>query len=361
MLLINQTGYSYESCICGFVKDKKTGEPIQFAHIFIANTSKGTTSDKNGQFRLENIPYGNFTLVCSIVGYESYIRDMNLLPDEQIKLVITLQSSVVILDEIELVAKADKKWEKAFKEFKRELLGNTPNAVECKIVNPWVVDFEKYRRKRIIKAQVNQPLIINNHALGYQISFLISRFEKEKDHLFYLGYPSFDVLDTADSSQLKKFQTNREKTFRGSLRHFFYALVNNRLKEEGFMAFRISSGYENIHLESLQEALNNDYFNPLEISQVVSELNPWGICIFYTENMVEVMYTGKEWKDSPYFDAHYQVSRIVLNDLLEINQYGYVFNPYDYVVNGYLSEERLANMLPFEYCQQRSNTGKPVQ
>ena len=67
-LLLTQLCIAQESSIHGFVKDKKTGEPIIFAHIFIANTAKGTTSDTHGQFVLENIPTGEFTLVCSMVG-----------------------------------------------------------------------------------------------------------------------------------------------------------------------------------------------------------------------------------------------------------------------------------------------------
>ena len=101
--------------------------------------------------------------------------------------------------------------------------------------------------------------------------------------------------------------------------------------------------------QSLKESLYKDYFKPLKVTEVVSDSNPWGIYTINTNEMLEIIYTKKRWKKSPYLDARYQVSRIQINDELKVSQNGYVFNPYSYVVSGYLPEERLANMLPFEY------------
>ena len=354
-LLLTQLCIAQKSSIHGSVKDSTSGEPIIFAHIYIANTTKGTTSDINGQFILENIPAGKFTLVCSMVGYESYIKSINLLPDRQLELVFELKTSTNILNGIELVDKEDKKWKKEFMEFKRELLGNMPNAEYCEIINPWVVDFEEYRREKIINARVNQPLIVQNNALGYKISFLVIRFEKANDRLFYIGYPNFKNMNVSDSSQVVEFIENRKDTYEGSLKHFFYTLIHNRLEEEGFRVFQIADGYEDIMNESLKETLYKNYFKPLEVAEVVSGPSPWGIYTINTNRMLEIIYTKKRWKDSHYFDARYQVSRIQLTDKLEVSQNGYVFNPYSYVVFGYLSEERVANMLPFEYSPEISS------
>jgi len=284
-----------------------------------------------------------------MVGYESYTKDINLLPGKRLELMIELNSSLDILNEIELVEKEDKRWEKQFKQFKRELLGDTPNAKKCEITNPWIVDFEEDRRKNTFKAHANQPLIIHNNALGYKISFLLIRFEKLNGRLFYVGYPSFDTLNITNSDQFKSFKRNREDTYNGSLKHFFFALIHKRLEDEGFMLYRISNGFEDRRHQSLNEAVSHNYFNPVEIAEVVSSPDPWGNYTIYISEMLEIIYTKKEWKDSYYLGAPYQVSRIVLNDRLVVTENGYVFNPYSFVVSGYLSEERLANMLPFEY------------
>ena len=52
-----------------------------------------------------------------------------------------MNASTYVLHNIELVDREDIRWQKEFKEFKRELLGNMPNAAYCEIINPWVVDF----------------------------------------------------------------------------------------------------------------------------------------------------------------------------------------------------------------------------
>jgi len=55
LLLLAQISAAQKSNIYGVVKDKSTEDPVLFAHIYIANTARGTTSGTNGQFILENI------------------------------------------------------------------------------------------------------------------------------------------------------------------------------------------------------------------------------------------------------------------------------------------------------------------
>jgi len=349
LLLSTQVCVAQKPGIFGYVKDGKTGELIVSAHIFIANTTRGTTSDTKGQFNLEDTPTGRFTIVCTMVGYESYIKDIELVAGKQMELIIELNASVNILNEIELIDKEDKKWKKGFEKFKRELLGDTPNADQCEIINPWIVDFNEDRRRRIFKAHADQPLIIQNNALGYKITFLMMRYEKEADRLFYIGYPSFKNLKITDPDSFERFTENREETYKGSLRHFFYALVNDKLEDEGFVLYKIAPGHESQVFQSEKGALNEHLFLPVDISEVVNDSNPWGYYTVYTSNALEVIYTGKAWDNSPYWDAPYQVSRIWMEEEIMVTKSGYVFNPYSFIVFGYLSEERLANMLPFEY------------
>jgi hypothetical protein len=41
--------------------------------------------------------------------------------------------------------------------------------------------------------------------------------------------------------QLENFLRNREDVYLGSTRHFFNALIHNRLKQEGFKLYRVSA------------------------------------------------------------------------------------------------------------------------
>src|SRR3990172_9730901 len=57
--------------IAGTVKDKSTGEPLIGVNIFIEQTSIGAASDSNGDYFIVNIPPGEYTVVASMIGYQS--------------------------------------------------------------------------------------------------------------------------------------------------------------------------------------------------------------------------------------------------------------------------------------------------
>lgn len=60
----------------GKVIDEKK-EPIPFATIYIKELKKGTSADGEGVFALPNIPYGQWVLTASAVGYSSLSIDIN--------------------------------------------------------------------------------------------------------------------------------------------------------------------------------------------------------------------------------------------------------------------------------------------
>ena len=50
--------------------DSENGKPLEDAIIFLANTPIGSSSGENGQFQLSWVPPGQYSLICSRVGYE---------------------------------------------------------------------------------------------------------------------------------------------------------------------------------------------------------------------------------------------------------------------------------------------------
>ena len=59
----------------GTVKDED-GKAIKAATVIVKGSNKGTSTDRNGRFKLENISVGS-TLVVSHINYESFTIDMN--------------------------------------------------------------------------------------------------------------------------------------------------------------------------------------------------------------------------------------------------------------------------------------------
>ncbi len=66
--------------IMGVVSDHQTGELLPGCNITLGQTTKGTQSDTNGNFRLEAVPEGIHTLHFSYVGYKTA-----MVPDIQVK------------------------------------------------------------------------------------------------------------------------------------------------------------------------------------------------------------------------------------------------------------------------------------
>lgn len=82
LVLMSNTLFGQEpNCTCflkGKISDRLTNEPIVGALIEISNQKKATFSDKNGEYRIENICEGKHELAIRIVGYDAQKIEVNL-------------------------------------------------------------------------------------------------------------------------------------------------------------------------------------------------------------------------------------------------------------------------------------------
>jgi iron complex outermembrane recepter protein len=77
LILILQKGFSQNSLL-GNVKDTPTKMPLVGVSVYINDLHKGTLTDKEGNFKIENIKAGNYLLEISSVGYKSNIEKINI-------------------------------------------------------------------------------------------------------------------------------------------------------------------------------------------------------------------------------------------------------------------------------------------
>jgi len=81
--------FAQSGIITGVVTDKATNDKIPFANVVAvlkSNTAsqKGTVSDKDGEFSIDNLPFGNYDVVISFIGYQpDTIRNIDI--DRQIQ------------------------------------------------------------------------------------------------------------------------------------------------------------------------------------------------------------------------------------------------------------------------------------
>jgi len=92
-----------QSTIKGTLYDEETLKPVSFANIWIGN-KKGTVSDEEGKFILENINHGNYTIQISYVGYESFTQKINLKEHEILELQIKLKPANFTAEDVVITA-----------------------------------------------------------------------------------------------------------------------------------------------------------------------------------------------------------------------------------------------------------------
>jgi hypothetical protein len=224
-----------QKILLGTILSKDSKLPIASASIFLSNTSIGAISKDNGGFVLQPFPEGRFDLVVSIIGYETYTTTVvsNAIPTN---LTILLTPKVKELQEVIVTPYEKNGWEKWGDFFMENLIGKTPNATACKLLNKEVVHFRFDKKKNMLNAYADEPLHLQNKALGYELKYDLSVFEFNftTKIFFYQGYPLFSQLATSRKRVEDRWQRNRAETYQGSLMHFMRSLYRNILIEEGY-------------------------------------------------------------------------------------------------------------------------------
>ncbi|OJJ14500.1 hypothetical protein BKI52_42745 [marine bacterium AO1-C] len=219
--------------IQGQVIDTKTKKPVNKVNIFLSGTTIGTSTDAKGKYTIQDsVPSGNYSLVFSHINYEVATKGLSVTDQGTLELNLELKRLESGLNEVTVSAKKDKTWKKQFKRFREEFLGTSSMAKNCKIVNPWVVNFQE--KNDSLYASASKELEIENPALGYKIYCNLKNFANVSFNTNYLGLYRFEALKPKSKKQERKWQKARTKAFMGSFQHFACALLYKRLSKEGF-------------------------------------------------------------------------------------------------------------------------------
>ncbi|MFI5237392.1 MAG: TonB-dependent receptor domain-containing protein [Ignavibacteriales bacterium] len=111
IILINltfiSTSLSQENAsVFGKVVDSETGEDLIGVNILLEGTTIGTASDIEGNFKINKIPPGNYSLIASMIGYSKItVTELQLKPGEEKKLDLTLVSEAYQTEEVIISAR----------------------------------------------------------------------------------------------------------------------------------------------------------------------------------------------------------------------------------------------------------------
>lgn len=97
LYMLVTTAYS-QNTIQGHIKDANTNEALISANIYLPQLEKGTSSDEDGTFTLNNIPNGNYTIIFSTIGFETISLAIYIPLTENLQ--ISLLPSAIEMEEI---------------------------------------------------------------------------------------------------------------------------------------------------------------------------------------------------------------------------------------------------------------------
>ncbi len=334
--------------LVGVVRGAETGGSLPGAHVFIAASMIGTTTDSTGRFDLRGIPLGAHRLYVSMLGYEPAVLDTLIQSATTDTLAFELKPAVLSAGEVTVTAERDEDWYKRLQTFKRLFIGTSRRADECTLLNPEVLAFETKWWGRF-EAFARAPLRIENRALGYRIRYHLDAFSASGSTVRWDGEPFFEPLTPTDSAEAAAWVAHRQAAYSGSMRHFLRALRSDRLREAGFTvyhhpneAFRSASSRFRIRARRLIEPTAEDS---------VSTLNFFG--------RLEVIYRHEQ-EDSRFLRwaglyhrraSGLQTSHLKLNEHpVTVDASGEIVEPYGATVYGYFAFERLADAVPRGYA-----------
>jgi hypothetical protein len=378
-ICITKTFSQQSSFIRGRVTDTSTNAPVAGCSVFINSTSKGTTTTTSGKFELSDISAGKFELIVSSVGYETYVYPFsgNQLP---LELEIKLKQKATDLPGVTVEPFLKDGWQTWGQTFIENLIGTTDFASRCTIKNKEVIRFRFSRKKNELTAIADEPLIIENKALGYTIRYQLEEFRTNFNTQtnVYLGYPLFTDMPAKSNVWQIEWRDNREKVYQGSIMHFIRSLYNNEIQ---VTAEYNKPGFE---IRKLVKLPNTEKQRIIEIQRKSEQntTNPWPpdslkyfkkvmrqndslvVNKFFTAE--ELITLGPDQSKSLFFtdqlsiifrrkrklDTEVQKSTIYLSTPapVSIEENGYYTPPLEIFTLGYWAQsQKLANLLPLNY------------
>ena len=100
--------------VTGKLLDKEfDNNPLVFADVAIKGTSLKSTTDQTGLFFIENLADGDYTLVCSFVGYETKEINIKVVSGTSEFVKTSLSASTIVLDDFTAIVNTAEKNDKA--------------------------------------------------------------------------------------------------------------------------------------------------------------------------------------------------------------------------------------------------------
>ena len=358
-----QNSFSQQFYIRGRVTDIETELPLKGASVYINNTTKGSTTNDNGDFELGPLEPGRYEIVASFVGYDPLLYSAEI-RSSNLRISFKVEKKEEVLREVLVLSNELRK--RYLDIFKKYVIGLSVAAGRCQIKNIEEVQFASGETKDEIMAYTEKALVIENPELGYTIHFdlLAFSYNKVTSAAYFYGYTRF--VDWGKDEKKQKWIRKRQDAYEGSTVHFFRSLVNKQLTKERFTVYQLlntkkekkdSAGItiniqkNNQGMQMASKAIEDSMIRiyPDSVYKLYELRVNDGWRIFYEKNtelkreiMKKMIVSGQPPTGT--------VSGLRLREEpVLVNARGIILTPIRVFYDGIWGYERLANMLPEDY------------
>ena len=361
-----------DSRIAGNIIDAETREPIAYANIFISNSSIGTASDKNGYFELRNLSNGKYEIIASVIGYEILKANVRIYNNNRRNFRFEMYKNPIAMEEVVVKGKAPRKRRRQLAQFRRNFLGSSQNGKKSYIKNEEVVRFEE--KNGMLLAYAYEPLEIINDGLGYRIFYILEEYIQTSQEIKFTGYDHFIEQTATTYHDSVDWPENRKNTYLGSQRHFLTTICENYEMTNGDTTTRPikkdwgdvvnyrtkvtyvdSSHIENegffvIQMKYLQGPNKFRFSNLVNTNWFLSEAENENEMYLKFDIFLQVEYDNEFYPFNRLAGESRRRSWIQLTcDSTVVDKRGRYFDKYAIQTRGLWSNERVADMLPFDY------------
>ncbi|MBW4888119.1 carboxypeptidase-like regulatory domain-containing protein [Mucilaginibacter sp. HMF5004] len=227
-----------QTTITGKVISAADKKPVGYATVFLSNSIIGTRTAEDGTFTLTNAKNGTYDMVVSFIGFEPHHQNVNISGAAINLPVIELSPRINQLKEVKIGIDANR--ERYLAVFKREFIGLSDNAQQCKILNPDVINFDYDTPGKTLNSNTDDFLIIENNALGYKLYYQVNKFVKDygRNFVYYEGPVLFEEMKGKPSQQ-RQWAKKRLEVYKGSDMHFLRSVYNTEVEQQGFKVMRL--------------------------------------------------------------------------------------------------------------------------
>jgi len=341
--------------ITGRVLNQSDKTPLANASVFLSNATIGTKTGDDGSFSLNTVRGGQYELVVTMIGHETYRKEIMLttvninLPD------ILIASKTTQLSEVKVGASTD--WERNYQAFLKDFLGSSSLALQCKILNPEMLNLDYDRAKRTLTASSYDFLEIENQALGYKIKYLLTRFIKDSksNFLYFEGSALFENME-GSAAKKKRWQKKRNEVYAGSSMHFLRSVIANDMENNHFKVLRLIrkkapdyNGFNNKYNQTLVTT-------PLKTEDFVRLTDNKGLFALTFPDCLYIMYTKKKDRQNklginrPADAPDYATSIVTFDEPYGFfDNNGIITNPTAILFEGNWGNSRMAELLPVDF------------